>query len=123
MLLLLVALAVSGIVLAGTDLFYPPLGSWVARWVAAPGVDPTTLVPGASNLIDKTAYDAMRAFRKPFIVAHLYTYYALLVVGVLHIVGIVFTEIRDKSTMISAVFTGRKILAGRPVDEELASGT
>lgn len=122
MIVLLVALAVSGIVLAGTDLFYPPLGSWVARWVAAPGVDPATLVPGASELIDKAAFDDMRSFRRPFILIHLYTYYALLVVGALHILGVVGTEIRDGGTMISATFTGRKILAERPVDDKSASG-
>jgi len=119
--LLLVALAASGIVLAGTDLFYPPLGSWMARWVAAPGIDPATLVPGASNLIDKSAYDSMRAFRRPIILVHLYTYYAILVIGSLHIVGVVVTEIREGGSIISATFTGRKIFAGRPVDAEPAS--
>jgi cytochrome b len=119
---LLVALAVSGIVLAGTDLFYPPLGSSFARWVAAPGVDPATLVPGASELVDKTAFDAMRSFRRPFILTHLYVYYALLAVGALHILGVVVTEIREGGTMISATFTGRKLLSEPPVDEEPVRG-
>jgi Ni/Fe-hydrogenase 1 B-type cytochrome subunit len=118
MLVLLVALAVSGIVLAGTDLFYPPLGSWIARWVAAPGVDPATLVPGAADMYDKAAFDSMRAFRKPFILSHLWSYYAILVVAALHILGVVITEIREGGSIISATFTGRKIIVGRPVDEE-----
>jgi Ni/Fe-hydrogenase 1 B-type cytochrome subunit len=42
--LLIVIQAITGLVLAGTDLFYPPIGSWIAQWVAAPGVDPATLV-------------------------------------------------------------------------------
>ena len=41
---LILVQAATGIVLAGTDLFYPPLGHWIAQWVAAPGVDPATLV-------------------------------------------------------------------------------
>ena len=57
--------AVTGLVLAGTDLFYPPIGSWIASWVAAPGIDPATLVPYAPEMYDKAAYEAMRAFRNP----------------------------------------------------------
>ena len=34
----------TGLVLAGTDLFYPPIGAWIADHIAAPNVDPTTLV-------------------------------------------------------------------------------
>ncbi len=120
MLVLLVILAVSGVVLAGTDLFYPPLGQWIARWVAAPGVDPATLVPGAADMYDKAAFDSMRAFRKPFILSHLYSYYAILVVAGLHVLGVVITEIREGGSIISATFTGRKIVAGRPIDEEPA---
>lgn len=34
LLLLLLSQAVTGPVLAGTDLFYPPLGAWIASWIA-----------------------------------------------------------------------------------------
>jgi len=115
MLLVLVVLAVSGIVLAGTDLFYPPLGHWFASWVAAPGVDPATIVPGSPN-IEREALASMRAFRKPFIVTHVWSYYVLLVIGALHILGVVVTEIREGGTLVSATFTGRKYLAEEPVD-------
>jgi cytochrome b len=116
-LLLTVALAVTGLVLAGTDLFYPPFGHWFARWVAAPGVDPAALVPNAPNLVDKAAVEGMRAFRRPFMVSHIYSYYALLVVVALHVVGVVLHEIRGGGSIVSATFSGRKILSGRPVDE------
>ena len=115
--ILLIILAVSGVVLAGTDLFYPPIGQSIARWVAAPGIDPATLVPGTPDMYDKTAYASMRAFRNPFIVSHLYSYYALLVVVGLHVLGAVIIEIREGADNISATFTGRKTLSGRPVDE------
>jgi len=120
MLIVLLILAVTGVVLAGTDLFYPPLGSWVAGWVAPSGVDPATLVAGAPDTYDKAAYESMRAFRKPFILTHLYSYYVLLALVGLHVLGILITEIREGSNLISATFTGRKLIAGRPVDEELA---
>jgi Ni/Fe-hydrogenase 1 B-type cytochrome subunit len=59
--------------------------------------------------------------RKPFILSHLYSYYTILVVAGLHILAVVITEIREGGSIISATFTGRKIVAGRPVDEEPAS--
>lgn len=55
------------LVLAGTDIFYPPIGSWITNWIASPGLDPAALVPYAKEMYDPSAYDAMRAFRKPFI--------------------------------------------------------
>jgi cytochrome b len=109
--------AVTGLVLAGTDLFYPPIGHWIARWVAAPGVDPATLVPYSPDLYDKAAWDSMRAFRKPFAVVHLYSFYALSVLVVLHIAAVVVTEIKEGGSIVSAMFTGRKILSRPPADE------
>ena len=61
LILLLVVQAVTGLVLAGTDIYYPPFGYWFASWVAAPGVDPWTLVPYEKTGIDAASWDAMRA--------------------------------------------------------------
>ena len=69
-------------------------------------------------MVDKAAFDSMRAFRKPFIVSHVYTYYALLAVVALHLSGVVIAEIREGGNLISATFSGTKILSGRPVDEQ-----
>jgi cytochrome b len=118
LLVLLVAQLVTGFVLAGTDLFYPPFGQWIAQWVAAPGIDPATLVPYAPGLYNKAAYDEMRAVREPFEEVHLYSFYALAVVVALHVAAVVITEIREGGNIISAMFTGRKIIAGRPVDDD-----
>ncbi len=115
---LLAVQAVTGLVLAGTDLFYPPFGHWIAQWIAAPGIDPGSLVPYARQMYDAGAYESMRAFRKPFITIHLYSFYVLLVVIVMHVAAVIFTEIREGGNIISAMFTGRKILDQRPVDEE-----
>jgi len=115
--LLITLMAISGLVLAGTDLFYPPLGHWIAQWVAAPGVDPATLKPYAPAMYDVAAYESMRAFRKPFAVVHLYSFYTLLVVVVLHVAAVIITELKEGGSIISAMFTGRKILVGRPKDD------
>ncbi|MBN8913428.1 MAG: cytochrome b/b6 domain-containing protein [Rhizobiales bacterium] len=113
---LLLVQAATGLVLAGTDLYWPPFGHWFATWVAAPGVDPALVAPGATDLIDKTAYDAMRAFRKPFVMVHEFGFYALAAVIILHIIAVVITEVREGGSIISAMFTGRKILSRRPPD-------
>ena len=63
----------------------------------------------------------MRAFRKPFILVHLYGFYALVALVGLHVAAVIVTEIREGGTLISATFTGRRIVAGRPVDEEQSS--
>jgi cytochrome b len=118
LLLLLLNQALSGLVLAGTDLFYPPLGGWIAGWVAAAGVDSTTLVPYAPEMYDAAAYEAMRAFRKPFITAHEYGFYTLLVFVSLHILAVVVTEVREGGGLVSAMITGRKTLSGPPADQD-----
>jgi cytochrome b len=120
LLLLLLTQVVTGLVLAGTDLFYPPIGHWIAQWVAAPGVDPASLLPYSPEMYDKTAWDSMRAFRKPFAVTHLYSFWVLVAVVALHIAAVVVTDIKEGGSIISAMFTGRKIVAGPPVDKDMA---
>ena len=106
----------TGLVLAGTDLFWPPFGSLFAEWIAAPGVDPSTIQPGASDLIDKTAYDLMRAFRGPFVEIYEIAFYVLAAAVVLHLIAVVVTEVHEGGSITSAMFTGRKILTREPPD-------
>jgi Ni/Fe-hydrogenase 1 B-type cytochrome subunit len=116
LLLLLLSQAVTGLVLAGTDLFYPPIGAWIAGWVANPGIDPATLVPYAKEMYDETAYETMRTFRKPFITVHYYGFYVLISFAVIHILAVVVTEMREGGNLISAMFSGKKVLSGPPAD-------
>jgi cytochrome b len=116
LLLVLVSQAVTGLVLAGTDLFYPPIGAPIAAWVAAPGTDPATLVPYAPQMYDEAAWEAMRAFRKPFINLHVYGFYTLITLAVIHILAVVVTELREGGSLVSAMFTGKKVLRESPAD-------
>lgn len=118
LLLLLLTQAATGLVLAGTDLFLPPFGSWIAEAVAAPGVDPGTLVPYAPDSYDKDAYASMRAWRAPLVRIHGYAFYALVVLAALHIAAVVVTEVRGGGNLISAMFTGKKILRTPMADEK-----
>ncbi|WP_303907654.1 cytochrome b/b6 domain-containing protein [Thiohalomonas denitrificans] len=119
--LLLFAQAITGLVLAGTDLYYPPLGSWIAQWVAPAGVEPASLVPGNKSMVDATAWAEMREFRSPFISLHILVFFALLGAVSLHVAGVVITEIKQRVGIISAMFTGEKVLPEQPVDIPEAS--
>ena len=115
-LLLLVVQAVTGLLLAGTDILYPPFGSWIAHWIAAPNVDPSALTPLTRNLMNQDAYAAMRSFRAPFVEIHELAFYGIAAVVVLHVIAVVVTELREGGSLISAMFTGRKIFSGPPQD-------
>ncbi|MGQ0699046.1 MAG: cytochrome b/b6 domain-containing protein [Panacagrimonas sp.] len=116
LLLLITVQALTGLVLAGTDIYFPPFGHWIAQWIAAPGVDPATLVPYSPELYDKASYADMRAMRAPVATLHLYGFFVLAAMIVLHIVAVVVTELREGGNLVSAMFSGRKIVAGQPVD-------
>ena len=81
-----------------------------------PGVDPSTLVPYAPDTYDKTAYAAMRSFRGSVVRIHYYGFYTLLALALLHILAVVTTEVRAGGNLISAMFTGTKILSEPPAD-------
>lgn len=118
LLLLLLVMAGTGLVLAGTDLFYPPFGRWFANWVAAPGIDPATLAPYAPEMYDESSYAAMRDFRAPILRAHLYGFYTFLGLAIIHILAVVVGELRGGGNLISAMVSGTKILRETPVDRQ-----
>ena len=74
------------------------------------------LVPYAKDMYDPTAYEGMRAFRKPFITIHYYNFFVLLFFAVVHILAVVVTELREGGNLISAMFSGRKVLSMAPAD-------
>lgn len=116
LLLLMTTQAVTGLLLAGTDLYYPPLGSWIAQWVAPAGVDPATLIPGDKSMVNAAAWDEMRALRKPFISLHVVVFFVLIGAVVLHVAAVVFAEIKERSGLVSAMISGNKAMPKKPVD-------
>jgi len=119
--LLLTTQAVTGLVLAGTDLYFPPFGQEIAEWVAGEGAGSeqvANLKPGSKEGVDPEAYTEMRAFRKPFITTHMYVFCTLLVAIFVHIVAVIITEVREGSGLVSALFTGNKVVTKKPVDFE-----
>ncbi len=117
LLVFLFAQATTGLVLAGTDLYKPPFGGAIANWVTNGDPDRlANLKPGSKDAVDAVAYDEMRTFRKPFITVHEFSFYTLMVLIVLHMGGVVITEIREKNGLISAMINGEKSFSSAPVD-------
>ena len=116
LLLLLSIQALTGLVLAGTDVYMPPFGNTIKEWVATDKSTVTNVKPYSKDGVDETAYKEMRAFREPFITTHYYVFFILLVSIVLHLIGVVVTELRERNGLVSAMFTGKKIFADKPFD-------
>lgn len=119
MILACIVQLVTGLVIAGTDIYYPPFGHMIAEWVAASGVDPSTLLPGDKSMVDAAAYSEMRDFRKPFIETHVYAFYTLSTLIVIHILAVARHEVTHGDGIISAMFSGKKTLSNKPVDSDL----
>ncbi len=115
---LLTMQAITGLVLAGTDLYFPPFGNKIAAWVAVTDENGKIreVTPGSKKNIDPNAYKEMRDFRKPFITLHVYAFYLLLIAIFLHIAAVIISEIREQSGLISAMFTGQKVFSKKPID-------
>lgn len=118
LLLSLVVQAATGIVLAGTDVYMPPLGGAMREWVAGDTHDPTLVMPYSPETVNADAYANMRAFRAPIVRTHEYNFYVLLVLVAVHVAAAVVTELRERGNVISAMFTGRKVHDQTPVDLE-----
>jgi len=116
LMLLLISQAVTGLIRAGTDIYYPPFGSIFAAQVAAEGVDPATIKPYDKTGTDATKYKALKEFKHIYGEIHYYTFFALLVMILLHIFAVVRAEITGGGGLVSAMFSGRKILSKEPED-------
>lgn len=118
--LCLITMAITGLIRAGTDIYYPPLGSFAAEYVAQPGIDPGSLIPYDTSAVDKEKYDALKAFKKPFGTIHIYTSYFLMFLIIVHIAAVIRVEINEGGGIISAMFTGKKFLrtSARDTDDQ-----
>lgn len=117
-LLLMLTMTITGLVRAGTDIYYPPFGSLVTDYIAADGVDPDSIKPYVADGADKDRAADLKAFKGPFGKVHIYTSYVLMFMIVLHIFFVVRAEVREGGSLISAMFTGKKVLTGKPADSE-----
>ncbi len=105
---------VSGLVIAGTDIYYPPFGHYFKHSIAIDKDSLEVIKPYSKGNVDEKSYQAMRSFRKPFITAHVYSFYCLLLLIPLHVIGVIVAERREQSAIVSAMVNGYKYL---PKDE------
>ena len=120
LMILLVVQAGTGLLLAGTDVYMPPLGETMREWVAGDTHDPASVQPYAPETVNETAYAEMRAFRAPIVEIHELNFFVLLALIAFHIASAIFIEFREGGAVISAMFTGGKWHEDEPVDRELA---
>lgn len=78
LLLLMLIQMISGLVIAGTDIYYPPFGQHFAQSIAVDKENISVIQPYSKVNVDAQAYKEMRAVRKPFITAHVYAFYGLI---------------------------------------------
>lgn len=117
MLLLLLTIAVTGMVRGGTDVYMPPLGGAIKSWLAESPAAVAEIRPYEKQGIDPARQEALDAFKHPFGVIHVWAVYLLWLVAVVHIAAVVLAEVRESGGLVSAMINGRKVLAGKPVDE------
>jgi cytochrome b len=113
---LMMIMAVTGLVLAGTDVYKAPFGNQFKAWVAESPATIDQIKPYSDEGIDKAAYKEMRDFRSPFKEVHEISFFILLAAIVLHLLGVVVTEVRERNGLVSAMFTGKKVFKEKPVD-------
>ena len=116
--LLLLVIGTTGMIRAGTDIYYPPFGSMVVEYIAEPGVSHDSILPYNSTGTNTDKAKELKAFKKPFGMVHIYGAFTLMFLIVLHIFFVVRTEIKEGGSLITAMFSGKKILHQKPADED-----
>ena len=118
---LLIAMTIqmaTGLILAGTDIYYPPLGQHFAKSIAVDETQLDVIEPYSKVNVDDERYKQLREFRSPIITAHVYAFYALVILIPLHILGVIIAERREKSGLVSAMFNGYKFLPEKPNNDK-----
>lgn len=115
--LTLVIIMLTGLIRAGTDIYYPPFGGVITEFIAADGVDAASIKPYDETGVDKAKLAEVKPYKSIAGTVHLYLVYFLLLLIVLHVVGVILAELKHQPGIISAMFSGKKRLEGTPLDK------
>jgi Ni/Fe-hydrogenase 1 B-type cytochrome subunit len=114
--LFLTGMMVTGMIRAGTDIYYPPFGNIAANYVATDGVSPSEIKPYDETGTNADRLAEVQAFKKPIGMIHVYGAYVLWLLILIHVVAVIRAETNAEGTLISAMFSGKKHLPREPED-------
>ena len=114
---LLIVIMLTGLMRAGTDIYYPPFGVAVTRYIAADTVDPTSIKAYEDSGVNLDKKANIKPYKSLAGDIHLYSVYLLMLLILMHIIGVVLAELRHQPGIISAMFSGKKYIAGKCEDD------
>lgn len=114
---LLTFMMVTGMIRAGTDIYYPPFGHFAASYVAEEGVSPATIKPYDETGTNADKMAELKAFKSPFGTTHIYGAYLLWLLVLVHVIAVIRVESTGAGTLVSSMFSGKKHLPRKPVDQ------
>ncbi|RYV03931.1 cytochrome B [Shewanella sp. OPT22] len=117
MFVLLSTIMITGLVRAGTDIYYPPFGSTVQTFIAERGEMPSKIRPYDATFVDSAAMEQLKPFKSLMGNVHRYSVYLLMLLIVMHILAAIKTEVKQHPGIISAMFSGNKLIEGKAEDE------
>ncbi|QYJ77592.1 cytochrome b/b6 domain-containing protein [Shewanella acanthi] len=117
-LLVLVTMMLTGLIRAGTDIYYPPFGGAVQSYIAADNVDASSIKPYDPTGVNEEKANALKPLKGFTGEIHEMGFYLLLLLIVLHIFAVIYTEVNIQPGIISAMFSGIKLIHGKAKDEE-----
>jgi Ni/Fe-hydrogenase 1 B-type cytochrome subunit len=114
--ILLISMMTTGLIRAGTDIYYPPFGDFAAQYVAAEGVSFSQIRPYDETGTDATKLAELQEIKRPFGTIHIYGAYVLWLLVLVHIVAVIRADADGQGTLISSMFSGKKYLPREPED-------
>ena len=116
MILLMLTLLLSGLVRAGTDVYYPPFGNAIAQYVANDNTAAKDILPYNLKGTDPQKMATVKKVKSFFGEVHEIAAFTLMFIILLHIFIVIRMEIHEGGGLISALFTGKKVLKEKPKD-------
>ena len=113
---LLISMMTTGLIRAGTDIYYPPFGDIVVRYVAAEGVSPSQIRPYDETGTDAAKLAVLQEFKEPFGTIHIWGAYVLWLLVMVHVTAVIRADAGGQGTLISSMFSGKKYLPREPED-------
>ncbi len=84
--------ATTGLVRAGTDLYFPPFGHFVRGYVVEAGVEPALVKPSERDYVNKPRFALVSRAKIPFGKVHIYGAFVIIGIAFAHALGVAATE-------------------------------